>query len=144
MIPRFDSEAKQGTDPGIEGKQKSLRKSRAGFTALHGSRGLKGKFNQNKIKKLFYSLASCSLFRVVSGKLQIQCTLEPQGQGAPGCGPVPGARPQWSAHPFFADSQVSRPRLLWALLIAALWARNPDVQSPTPSVPHTGLQAGPS
>ena len=39
---------------------------------------------------LFCSL-SCDLLRVVFCKLQIQCLLEPPGQGAPGCGPVPGA-----------------------------------------------------
>ena len=40
---------------------------------------------------LFYSLMSGDLSRVVSCKLQAQRTLEPQGQGASGCGPVPGA-----------------------------------------------------
>lgn len=40
---------------------------------------------------LFYSLLSGDLLRVVSCKLQAQRTLEPQGQGASGCGPVPGA-----------------------------------------------------
>lgn len=39
---------------------------------------------------LFCSL-SCYLLRVAFCKLQIQCLLEPPGQGAPGCGPVPGA-----------------------------------------------------